>query len=79
MDLVEFVYTLSNFFVLTSQYFEKVFVYDFVILCCFGFVAFAFICRIYSISCCCHWKVMDPWNVCMHVYMNGSQALVDCC
>jgi hypothetical protein len=23
----------------------------------------------YSTSCCCHYKLKDPWNVCMYVCM----------
>jgi hypothetical protein len=47
-------------------------------LCCF--VVAAFICLFcifmtYSTSCCCYYKLMDPWNVrayvCMYVFLKG--------
>jgi hypothetical protein len=39
-------------------------------LCYFSFVLSAFICVLctfmtYSTSYCCHYKLTDPWNVCM--------------
>jgi hypothetical protein len=45
-------------------------------LCCFSFVVAAFICMYcifmtYSTSCCCHYKLMDPWNVRMYVKKPG--------
>jgi len=55
--------------ILSSQYFENVFVCGFIILflcCCF--VAAAFICMFrifmtYSTSYCCYYELTDPWNV----------------
>jgi hypothetical protein len=43
-------------------------------LYCFCFVVAAFICMFcifmtYSTFCCCHYKLKDPWNVCMYVCM----------
>jgi hypothetical protein len=62
------------YFVLYLQYFEKVFVCGFVILClcCFCFVLSAFLCMLcifmnYSTSYCCHYKLKDPWNVCVYI------------
>jgi len=57
------------FFVLSVQYFEKVFVCGFIVLflfcCCCIYLFCIFV--IYSISYCCHYKLMDPWDVCMFV------------
>jgi hypothetical protein len=41
-------------------------------LCCFCLVVDAFICMFcifmtYSTSCCCHYKLKDPWNVRIYV------------
>jgi len=61
----------ETFFVLYLQYFGKVFdVVSSYCLCCF--VLSAFICMLcifmtYSTSYCCHYKLKDPWNVCMYV------------
>jgi hypothetical protein len=75
-----FVYFMSNFFcVLCLQYFEKVFVCGFVVLCLcyFYFVLSAFICMLcifvtYSTYHCCHYKLKEPWNICMYVCMYVS-------
>jgi hypothetical protein len=58
------------------MYFEKIFVCGFVVLClcCFCFVLSAFACMLcifmtYSTSYCCHYKLKDPWNVCVCITM----------
>jgi len=43
----------------------------------FCFVVVAFICMFcifmtYSISYCCHYKLMDPWNMCVCVCVGSS-------
>jgi hypothetical protein len=58
---------MSTFFVLSLQYFQKVLS----VVSLFSFIVAAFICMfcicmIYSTSYCCHYKLMDPWNVCMY-------------
>jgi len=65
---------MSNFFGLSLQYFGKVLACGFVILflCCFYFVLAVFICMFcifmtYFKPCCCHYKLTDPWYVCMYV------------
>jgi hypothetical protein len=63
---------MSNIFVLSSQYFEKVFVCGFIILrlhfFCFvaPFVCILCIFMTYSTSYCCHYKLKDPWNICIY-------------
>jgi len=72
------IYLCQTCFVLSLQYFEKVFVCSFVIslVCFFCFVVAAFICMAYSTPCCCHYKLKDPWNiyiyVCVCVIINFS-------
>jgi len=67
---------MSNFFALFLQYFGKVFLCGFIALClhCFCFILSAFICMLctfktYSTSYCCHYKLKDPWYLCMYIYM----------
>jgi hypothetical protein len=67
------VYFMSNFFVLSLQYFEKVFACCFVamFLCCFYFVVVAFICMFVSL-----WLIPHPVVAITNVRIHGICVFV---